>query len=136
MKPKYLVGAIACLALVVATMMTLQSKKLEYSDLAAATRSAERVQIAGTWVKEKGSSYNPDADEFRFTIRDEKGMEMPVVLGRGGGGKPNNFELAVSLVVTGQVEQGTLKASNIMTKCPSKYESNAKGLTTEAGGGS
>lgn len=134
MKSKYLIGAIAALVLVVATMMTLQSKKLEYSDLSTATRTADRVQIAGTWVKEKGSSYNSTTDEFRFTIRDEKGSEMPVVLGRGGGGKPNNFELAVSLVVTGQVEGGTLKASNIMTKCPSKYESKGEELTSKGGG--
>lgn len=129
MKPKYLIGAIAALALVVATMMTLQSKQLAYSDFTAATQSAERVQIAGTWVKEKGNSYDPSTDEFKFTMRDEKGKEMPVVLGRGGGGKPNNFELAVSLVVTGQVEAGTMKATNIMTKCPSKYESKGKELT-------
>jgi cytochrome c-type biogenesis protein CcmE len=44
---------------------------------------------------------------------------MPVVL---HGAKPNNFELAVSVVATGTVRHGALEASNVLTKCPSKYE--------------
>jgi cytochrome c-type biogenesis protein CcmE len=38
------------------------------------------------------------------------------------GAKPNNFEAAVSVVVKGRIDDGVLKASNVLTKCPSKYE--------------
>ena len=50
---------------------------------------------------------------------------LPVIY---SGAKPNNFEIATSIVTTGAVENGELHASNILTKCPSKYESDGSEL--------
>ena len=38
------------------------------------------------------------------------------------GAKPNNFELANAIVIKGRVEGSSFHASEILTKCPSKYE--------------
>jgi cytochrome c-type biogenesis protein CcmE len=133
MKAKYIVGILAALALVAVAVLLVENKKIEYMDLAKAGESGRRAQIVGTYVKDKGNNYDPATNLFRFTLRDEKGEEMPVVL---EGAKPNNFELAASVVVTGTVEKGEVHASNILTKCPSKYE--AKGVdmkTSDAGDG-
>ena len=120
MKPKYIIGIVAALVLVVTAVLSVENTKIEYMDLKAAQASGRTAQIAGHWVKEKGQTYDADANEFRFTMADESGNQMPVVL---HGAKPNNFEMSVSVVATGRVEDGTLQATNVLTKCPSKYES-------------
>lgn len=38
------------------------------------------------------------------------------------GTKPNNFEIATNVVVTGKFENGYFHATDVLTKCPSKYE--------------
>lgn len=85
------------------------------------------MQVVGTWVKESGMSYDSDKNIFRFSLQDEHGKIIPVEL---TGSKPNNFEIAISVVVKGHIENGTMKASNVLTKCPSKYEGQApEGMT-------
>ncbi|HVZ41018.1 MAG TPA: cytochrome c maturation protein CcmE [Candidatus Kapabacteria bacterium] len=125
MKPKYIVTIVLAVLLVAGVMIALENKKLEYMDFNSAQSSGRRVQIAGTWVKEKGATYDPASNQFRFTMRDGKGAELPVVL---DGARPNNFEISTSIVATGIVENSRFHASNILTKCPSKYESNGKEL--------
>lgn len=119
MKPRYIIGAIVALALGIMGWFALDSSAIEYTNIQRAERLGSTVQIVGTWVKEQGSTYDADADLFRFTMADEQGKQIPVVL---HGPKPNNFEIAVSVVVKGRVENGTLHASHVLTKCPSKYE--------------
>lgn len=125
MKAKYIVGLVAAVVVVFAAVMTVESKKIEYSDFREASTSGRKVQVAGTWVKEKGANYDTEKNEFRFSMRDEKGHILPVVF---DGARPNNFELATSMVATGYVEAGTFHCSNILTKCPSKYESDGSEL--------
>ena len=129
MKPKYIIGIIAALVVVVTAVFSVESRKIEYMHFAGAMESGRKAQISGTWVKEKGQQYDIASNRFSFTMRDEKGEEMPVVL---EGAKPNNFELATSIVVTGSVENGLFNASNILTKCPSKYESEKSGIAPGA----
>jgi cytochrome c-type biogenesis protein CcmE len=125
MKLKYIVGLVGALLVVITAVLVVNAKKIEYADLADAATSGRRAQIAGTWVKTQGNTYDPATNEFKFTLKDEKGTEMPVIL---AGAKPNNFELATSVVVTGYVEHGTVRASAILTKCPSKYEGDGTNL--------
>jgi cytochrome c-type biogenesis protein CcmE len=128
MKPKYIVGIAAALALIAVAVMSVESSKIEYMDFAAANASGRTAQIAGTWVKEKGQQYDADRNEFRFTMADESGAQMPVVLHAA---KPNNFEMSVSVVATGRIEEGAFHATNVLTKCPSKYESGGEALKTQ-----
>ncbi len=125
MKAKYIVGILAALVLTALAVVTVESKKIEYMNISQAIESGKDAQIAGTWVKEKGSSYDPATNQFHFTMRDTTGKELPVIY---SGAKPNNFEIATSIVTTGAVENGELHASNILTKCPSKYESDGSEL--------
>lgn len=127
MKPRYLIGAVVALALAAFGWWSLDSSSIEYADLDRAEKLGSTVQVVGTWVKEDGSSYDSDKNIFRFTLEDEQGNVIPVEL---EGSKPNNFEIAVSVVVKGRIENGTMMASNVLTKCPSKYEGEApEGMT-------
>ncbi len=124
MKPRYIIGAIVATVLAVAAWFALDSSSIEYANLQRAEQLGSTVQVVGTWVKEQGQSYDAQADIFRFTMADEEGQQIPVIL---HGAKPNNFEIAVSIVVKGRVENGTLHASSVLTKCPSKYEGQPQG---------
>jgi cytochrome c-type biogenesis protein CcmE len=108
-----------------ASMYFLQDSAVEYTTLQRAEQLGKTVQVVGTWDKERGMNYDPQSNIFSFTMKDEKGAVMFVEL---TGAKPNNFEIATSIVVKGRVEGTTLKASNVLTKCPSKYEGNATDL--------
>lgn len=119
MKPRYLIAGVIAAALAVVGYFALDSSSVEYADVDRAERLGKTVQVVGTWVKEEGSSYDNQSNIFRFTMKDEKGRRIPVEL---SGAKPNNFEIAVSVVVKGRIENGVMKASNVLTKCPSKYE--------------
>lgn len=119
MKPRYLIAGVIAVALAVVGYFALDSSSVEYADVERAERLGKTVQVVGTWVKEEGSSYDNQSNIFRFTMKDEKGRRIPVEL---NGAKPNNFEIAVSVVVKGRIENGVMKASNVLTKCPSKYE--------------
>lgn len=115
-----LVGALAVLAI-----SMLGSSSIEYADLSKAERLGATVQVVGTWVKERGSNYDAASNIFTFTMKDEKGALKTVQL---HGAKPNNFEIATSIVVKGRVEGDVLHATNVLTKCPSKYEGSASDL--------
>ncbi len=125
MKPKYIVGGLIALVIIVTAVLTVESKKIEYMDFASVTETGERAQVAGTWVKEKGQEYDANENKFQFTMKDESGNEMLVLY---DGAKPNNFELSEMVVATGAVEGDHFRATHILTKCPSKYEADGAEL--------
>jgi cytochrome c-type biogenesis protein CcmE len=121
MKPRYLIGGAIALVFVIVAALSLDNSKIEYTNLNYAQTSGKRVQVKGAWVKDKGCTYNSSANTFTFVMRDDNNAEVKVV---HNGAKPNNFELAESIVVKGRVENGVMQADHILTKCPSKYEGN------------
>jgi cytochrome c-type biogenesis protein CcmE len=132
MKAKYLVGAGAAIILVVTAMFAVAEQGIAYMDFQSAVKSGSRAQVKGTWVKDKETRYDATTNQFLFTLRDTTGTEMPVIL---DGAKPNNFEMALSVVATGKVEDGTFRATNVLTKCPSKYEATPEELKANGGMG-
>jgi len=127
MKPKYIAEmVVAAGVIIVAVVFALDSQQI-YMLFDDAVLSGEQVQVRGTWVKGKGAEYNPEANLFTFTLRDEAGGEMKV---HYYDAKPNNFELAEEIVVGGRVENKVFVASNVLTKCPSKYEADSIHVST------
>lgn len=58
-----------------------------------------------------------------FQLKDEEGAKMPVMY---RGMPPANMGAATKVVAVGEVKDGVFTASDIITKCPSKYESEKK----------
>lgn len=116
---KYIIAGVVIAALAYVGYTALDNSSVEYTNVERAEQLGKTVQIVGTWVKEQGSSYDAPSNTFRFTMKDDKGKVIPVEL---NGAKPNNFEIAISVVAKGRVENGVFKASSVLTKCPSKYE--------------
>ncbi|MBL0333216.1 MAG: cytochrome c maturation protein CcmE [Chlorobiota bacterium] len=121
MRVKYLIGIVSTILLVVIALVAVENKKIDYMDFSTAEKNGSRAQVAGKWVKDKGCKYYSENNTFVFNMIDNSGKELEVVL---NGAKPNNFELSQSVVATGEVENGKFKCSNVLTKCPSKYEAD------------
>lgn len=115
-------GVIIVIFLIFGAWSFLESN-VEYTDFQSAYESGRTVQVEGSWVEDKGAEYNATLNEFTFYMADKKGKTVRVVL---EGPRPNNFEIATSVVARGQfVSEGEFRSTNVLTKCPSKYEGTA-----------
>jgi len=83
----------------------------------------ERVKVGGVVV---AGSWDRQSNPMRFSIRDEKdegdtGPAIKVVYDKG---VPATFGDGVGAIVTGKLGEGhVITADDLLTKCPSKYES-------------
>src|SRR2546423_199028 len=123
MKRKHIIALAIAVAFIGMGAYSLIDNKIDYSDFQKASSSGRRAQVSGSYVKEKGSHYDEKANIFSFYMKDHDGHEMHV---QYAGIRPNNFELAPSVVCTGKVEGDVFQASDIQTKCPSRYEGSGK----------
>ena len=119
MKKRYVIGgAIVAVFLVIGGLSFLNSS-VEYATLSRAEQSGKKVQVTGKWVQDMSTHYDTDNNTFMFYMRDEEDRIARVML---NGPKPNNFDIATSVVTKGRFEDGVFHASEVLTKCPSKYE--------------
>lgn len=101
-----------------------------YATFADATSNSGKVKISGTLAKDKELVYNPEKDPnyFSFYLTDSDGVTNQVVLAQP---KPQDFELAEQVVVTGSMDSEIFVASDVLTKCPSKYKDEELLLESE-----
>ena len=132
MKKTYL---IAFVMVIVAAALVLNAggEVAPYADFGTAAESGNSVKLVGTLVKDKPMGWEPlkDPNKFTFFLEDQQGVEREVVLLKG---KPQDFEMSESIVLTGRMEGEMFIAKDIQMKCPSKYkdeESMIKGLIEE-----
>jgi cytochrome c-type biogenesis protein CcmE len=126
MKPKVIIGAIVVLLFIVFGSYSFMESNVEYTDIAGAMKKHKKVQLKGSWVKEKEATFDAKTSQFTFWLVDEKGQECKIVL---DGAAPNNFELATSVVAKGRfTDEGYFHATEVLTKCPSKYEAQPSEL--------
>lgn len=94
--------------------------------------SGERVKIVGQLSKDKPMEYDPQnkPNEFSFYMKDDKGVEMKVVLSKP---KPQDFEMSEQIVVTGKLNEGVFEANEILMKCPSKYKDEEIAIRNQEG---
>ncbi|MDP4200502.1 MAG: cytochrome c maturation protein CcmE [Bacteroidota bacterium] len=123
MKTKHIIALVIAVAFIAVAAFALVDNKIDYSDFDKATSDGRRAQVSGTYDKDKGSQYDIKSNTFTFFMKDHAGREMQV---KYAGVRPNNFELAPAVVCVGKVENGVFEASDIQTKCPSRYEGSGK----------
>jgi cytochrome c-type biogenesis protein CcmE len=120
MKNKYIFGGIIVAVFLFLMIYLLTQSNIQYeNDFAKVMTRDKTVKATGSWVKEKSYELNKESRTFSFYMADQSGTQMKVVY---EGTIPNNFESAVSVVVTGKYQNGYFHAKEILTKCPSKYE--------------
>lgn len=124
MKTRYLIGGVIVVIFLAVGGWSFLNSSVEYATLGKAEATGKKVQVTGTWVKDMDSHFDPANNTFSFYMQDEEKRIARVVY---HGAKPNNFDIATSVVAKGRYENGTFHASEVLTKCPSKYESNPNG---------
>lgn len=124
MKKRYIIGAIIVAVFLGIGGYSFLNSSVEYATISKAESSGKKVQITGKWVKEMDTRYDATANKFTFYLKDEENRVAKVIL---TGAKPNNFDIATSVVAKGRYKEGCFEAESVLTKCPSKYEGNPEG---------
>jgi cytochrome c-type biogenesis protein CcmE len=119
MKLKLVIGAIVIVVFVIFGAYSFLQSNVEYTDFNHAKMTSKKVQVKGSWLQNQKTEYVASTNQFVFYMVDDNNTPMKVVF---DGAEPNNFELATSIVVRGRCQDGYFHATDILTKCPSKYQ--------------
>ncbi len=121
------VTAVILIAIVAVVVISGNTSGAYTSTVADVTKDPElvgqRVKVSGSVVP---ASWDKQSNPMKFTIKDEKdtagtGATVKVIY---TGGVPSTFGDGVVAIVTGELAaDGTINATEMITKCPSKYES-------------
>jgi len=120
MKKSHLI-ALVIIAVAIAAIMSTLADASTYASFSVADQNPKQVyHIVGKLNKEKPLEYNPqeNANQFTFFLVDNDGREEKVVLEKS---KPQDFEKSEQIVVIGKMEGESFHASEVLMKCPSKY---------------
>lgn len=123
MNKRYIIGFAIILVFLVVGFYAFVDTKVEYANFQHAATTHKKCQVKGSWVKEKEAGFDAATNKFTFYMKDENNTEMKVIL---DGAEPNNFKMAESVVAKGKIKDGNFYASEVLTKCPSKYEGDGK----------
>lgn len=120
MKKTYII-AIIMAVVAAALVLNAGGEVAPYASFNTASESGESVKLVGTLVKDKPMIFDPlkDPNRFTFFLEDTDGTEREVILLMG---KPQDFEMSESIVLTGRMEGNTFIAKDVQLKCPSKYK--------------
>ena len=86
----------------------------------AASETGREFHVVGKLNKDKKQIYEPKVNPnlFTFYMVDNKGAECEVILHKN---KPQDFERSEQIVLIGKMQNQVFEASDILMKCPSKY---------------
>ncbi|MDI9341159.1 MAG: cytochrome c maturation protein CcmE [Sediminibacterium sp.] len=120
MKKLHIVGIII-IAVAIGVIFSSLKNTTTYANFSEAMANPDKeYHVVGKLNKEMPQIYEPtvNPDEFRFTMLDNNGLSKNVVLHKS---KPQDFDKSEQLVLIGKMNGETFHASDILMKCPSKY---------------
>lgn len=118
MNKKYIFGGLALVALGLFLVMNLKKSVTPYVGIEEAERAKTTVLVNGSLVKNSVKT-DSKTGTLEFSITDGKGHDMQVEYPKA---PPANFATAPAMVLRGKFEKGAFQATEILVKCPSKYE--------------
>jgi cytochrome c-type biogenesis protein CcmE len=128
-----LIAVTAILLIIVAAVLLGAGSKdgayyRQVSDIVADdSLQGERIQVGGEVV---AGSWDQQSNPMSFEIREEGVDDGETIMVVYSGGVPSTFGDGVVAILKGTVnEDGVLESDDMITKCPSKYESAAGALT-------
>jgi len=117
--------ALALIAAFAALSTNNSSYNMTVAEAVEAENLGKRVKVSGVVVN---GSWDKKTNPMRFEVRDENdtdgtGAILTVVF--SGPTVPSTFGDGVVAIITGEMEaDGVIKSNEMITKCPSKYESS------------
>jgi len=118
--------AIIVIAVAIAAIAGSLTETSTYADFSEAFENPGReYHVVGTLDRTEEIIYNPQENPqlTKFTMVDDTGERRQVSLYQA---KPQDFERSESVVLIGKVDEGQFKATDILMKCPSKYNEENK----------
>src|SRR6056297_1564770 len=130
---KTLIASIILILGALSVIIFTSSDVSSYGTFGQAELTGERMKVVGQLSKDKDMIYDPveDPNQFTFYMKDNEGREEKVVLLQA---KPQDFELSEQLVLTGNMQEDTFIASDMLMKCPSKYNDEEIYIRSESAG--
>ena len=105
------------------------AKSVTVADLGDGSYNNQKVQVSGTVVD---NSFTTSQGKLTFDIYDPQNSAAAPVHVVYDKGASSTFGNGVTAICTGKVdESGTLQCTELVTKCPSKYENASDALTVE-----
>ena len=120
MKKLHIIGIIV-IAVAIGVIFVSLKNTSTYADFTEAISNPEtEYHVVGKLDKNQPQIYDPklNADQFMFTLIDNKGVSKQVVLHKS---KPQDFEKSEQIVLIGKIQGNEFHANDILMKCPSKY---------------
>jgi cytochrome c-type biogenesis protein CcmE len=109
---------------------TSTSRSVGFTD--AAMAPGEECKVSGTLVREEPVIYDPIVDPTKtvFHMEDREGKTCRIVLDKA---KPTGLENSESIDLYGSMVDGEFHATEMLMKCPSKYNESNHVLVNETG---
>lgn len=124
---RYIFTAVFAVLFLIIVLLSFNKSSIEYTNFDYAIESGKRVQVVGSWVRVYPKRYDPNSNLLSFFMKDKNNK---ILLVHHPGPEPNNFTLAKEFVVQGFAKNDSIfYATQIITKCPSKYEGEAEDLS-------
>jgi cytochrome c-type biogenesis protein CcmE len=124
MKPAYIIAAFILVASMAVTLYTFTGSIATHVTIPqAVAMPGQNVQIPGRIVK-GSDNFNPIKKELRFDVTSMDGKNRITIVYKQP--KPENFDSATSVEAAGQCRDGVFYATNLLVKCPSKYNDEKK----------
>ena len=102
---------------------------MSIAEAAENPQAGQKVQVSGNVVQDSFSTSN---DVLTFKIDDPEGDPATQLEVRYDGAASSTFGNDVTAICTGKInDAGVLECSELVTKCPSKYENADSALTVE-----
>lgn len=102
---------------------------MSIAEAAENPQAGQKVQVSGNVVQDSFSTSN---DALTFKIYDPEGDPATQLEVRYDGAASSTFGNDVTAICTGKInDAGVLECSELVTKCPSKYENADSALTVE-----
>ena len=120
MKKSHIIAIVIIAIAVAAILSTLTDSSTYASFKTAADHPSKTYHVVGKLDKTRPQEYNPEinANVFSFYLVDNEGREEKVLLNKA---KPQDFDKSEQIVVVGKMKEGGFIASDVLMKCPSKY---------------
>lgn len=114
--------ALVVIAVAMGALIATISDSSSYASFEEAfSNKGTEYHVVGELDRSSDIEYDPEEDPnvMSFYMKDEDGTRKKVVLNRS---KPNDFERSEKIVLIGSARKDAFYATDILLKCPSKYE--------------